>query len=91
MFIAVDYRLCYAKSFRRFHLRHIFRIFLNSKHNKALIHFRFFTKLLAFQKKENTTLPLLRKQLAEIKCKTDNVLKVIEDGIFNETTSILAS
>ena len=43
-------------------------------------------KLLAFQKKENTTLPLLHKQLTENERAITNMLNAIQQGIFNEHT-----
>ena len=43
-------------------------------------------ELLEFQKKENTTLPLLRKQLAENERAITNMLNAIQQGLFNEST-----
>ena len=43
-------------------------------------------KLLAFQKRENTTLPLLRKQLRGNEKAIANMLDAIQQGIFNEST-----
>ena len=38
------------------------------------------------QNQENTTIPLLEKQLREVDKKLDNLMKAIEDGLFTRTT-----
>ena len=38
------------------------------------------------QNQENTTIPLLEKQLREIDKKLDNLMKAIEDGLYTRTT-----
>ena len=38
------------------------------------------------QNQENTTIPLLEKQLREINKKLDNLMKAIEDGLYTRTT-----
>ena len=43
-------------------------------------------KVLAFQQRENTALPLLQKQLAENERSVTNMLNAIQQGIFNEFT-----
>ena len=39
-----------------------------------------------FQNQENTTIPLLEKQLREVDRKLDNLMKAIEEGLFTRTT-----
>ncbi|MDR0854389.1 MAG: zinc ribbon domain-containing protein, partial [Clostridiales Family XIII bacterium] len=43
-------------------------------------------KLLIVQKRENTNLPLMKKQLAETQKSIDNILDAIQQGIFNAST-----
>ena len=38
------------------------------------------------QNQENTTIPLLEKQLREVNKKLDNLMKAIEDGLYTRTT-----
>ena len=38
------------------------------------------------QNQENTTIPLLEKQLREVNKKLDNLMKAIEDGLYARTT-----
>ncbi|GEM_PF-1112602 len=38
------------------------------------------------QNQENTTIPLLEKQLREVNKKPDNLMKAIEDGLYTRTT-----
>ena len=38
------------------------------------------------QNQENTTMPLLEKQLREVNKKLDNLMKAIEDGLYTRTT-----
>ena len=38
------------------------------------------------QNQENTTIPLLEKQLREVNKKLDNLMKTIEDGLYTRTT-----
>ena len=38
------------------------------------------------QNQENTTIPLLEKQLREVDKKLDNLMKAIEDGLYTRTT-----
>ena len=38
------------------------------------------------QNQENTTIPLLEKQLREDNKKLDNLMKAIEDGLYTRTT-----
>ena len=38
------------------------------------------------QNQENTTIPLLEKQLREVNKKLDNLMKAIEDGLSTRTT-----
>ena len=38
------------------------------------------------QNRENTTIPLLEKQLREVNKKLDNLMKAIEDGLYTRTT-----
>lgn len=47
---------------------------------------RLIDTLFALQKKENTTLPLLKKQLSEVERSINNVLNAIEAGIFTAST-----
>ncbi len=42
--------------------------------------------LLAYQKQENTRLPLLQKQLQEVKKKIGNLIAAIEQGILTPST-----
>ncbi|MEG0092286.1 MAG: recombinase zinc beta ribbon domain-containing protein, partial [Oscillospiraceae bacterium] len=43
-------------------------------------------RLFILQKKENTAVPALKKQLAEIQKAIENMLNAIQSGIFNEST-----
>ena len=47
---------------------------------------RLAVKILEFQSQENTTLPLLKKQLAETEKGIDNILNAIQQGIFTAST-----
>jgi len=40
-------------------------------------------EVVALQKRKNTTIPFLQKQLSELDKKIENILKAIEDGISN--------
>lgn len=53
--------------------------------NDALME-RLIDTLLELQKKENTTLPILKKQLVEVEKRIQNVLNAIEAGIFTAST-----
>ena len=41
--------------------------------------------LVEIQKRENTTIPLLQKQLGDIHKRMDNLLNAIEEGLFNDS------
>lgn len=43
-------------------------------------------KLLELQSKENTQIPILKKQLAETECSLQNMLNAIKQGIFTTST-----
>ena len=42
--------------------------------------------IMEVQNQENTTIPLLEKQLREVDKKLDNLMKAIEDGLYTRTT-----
>ena len=54
-------------------------------HDDAVIE-RIVQLVMDFQNQENTTIPLLEKQLREVDRKLDNLMKAIEEGLFTRTT-----
>ena len=77
---------CTKKAVRKDGIRElVLRYTMQTILNDALME-RLIDTLLELQKKESTTLPLLKKQLSEVEKSIGSVLNAVEEGVFTAST-----
>lgn len=83
---AKNKRTCDKKALRKEWIENlVFEATMDMLNNKELIS-RLSDNLYNMQSKENTEMPLLQQQLAEVKTAANNILNAIQQGVLNEFT-----